>query len=217
MIFKNIFSFKIVLFKNIFSSKLCFLKIFFPSKSCFLKIFFLQNHAFWKLILFLNLTRRKIFNSKLWFLNLLFRLLLHCYQRATENNFVAWCKRFFYECAACVCAAIGAIFLVIAFFMALRVLVGCVDYIICTTSWFIQISLEFRKWLIYKDLILKDIRRFIDGRINWKPHCVGRRAWQGEFSFYAINTGVCQTHGTSQATEKLSIWSKNRKCSWLYL
>ena len=28
---------------------------------------------------------------------------------------------------------------------------GCGDYIICTTNWFIQVSLEFRKWLVYKD------------------------------------------------------------------
>ena len=32
---------------------------------------------------------------------------------------------------------------------------GCNDYTICTTNWFIQISLDFRKWLVYKDLILK--------------------------------------------------------------
>ena len=38
------------------------------------------------------------------------------------------------------------------------VLNGCVDHIICTTNWFIQISLEFRKWLVYKDLILKDTK-----------------------------------------------------------
>ena len=36
------------------------------------------------------------------------------------------------------------------------VLVGCVDYIICTTNWLLQIPLDFRKWLVYKDLILKD-------------------------------------------------------------
>ena len=35
------------------------------------------------------------------------------------------------------------------------VLDGCDDYIICTTYWFIQISLEFWKWLVYKDFILK--------------------------------------------------------------
>ena len=36
------------------------------------------------------------------------------------------------------------------------ILVGCVDYNICTTKWFIQISLEFRKWLVYKVFSLKD-------------------------------------------------------------
>ena len=35
---------------------------------------------------------------------------------------------------------------------------GRVDYIICTTNCFIQISLDFKKWLLYKDLILKDIK-----------------------------------------------------------
>ena len=35
------------------------------------------------------------------------------------------------------------------------VLDGCDDYIICTTNWFIQNSLEFRKWLVYIDFILK--------------------------------------------------------------
>ena len=31
------------------------------------------------------------------------------------------------------------------------VLDGCDDYIICTTNLFIQISLELKKWLVYKD------------------------------------------------------------------
>ena len=37
---------------------------------------------------------------------------------------MAWCKKIFYECVACVCATIGAIFLVIALFMALGFLLG---------------------------------------------------------------------------------------------
>ena len=35
------------------------------------------------------------------------------------------------------------------------ILDGCVDYILYTTNLFIQISLDFRKWLVYKDFILK--------------------------------------------------------------
>ena len=74
-------------------------------------------------------------------------------------RFMAWCKKIFYECVACVCLTIGTIFLLIAFFMALGwVPNGSVDYIICTTKWFIQISLEFRKWFVYKDLILKETK-----------------------------------------------------------
>ena len=38
------------------------------------------------------------------------------------------------------------------------ILVGCVDYIICNTNWSIHTSLEFRKWLVYKDLTLKDTK-----------------------------------------------------------
>ena len=35
-----------------------------------------------------------------------------------------WCKMIFYECVACVCLAFGAIFLVIAFYLAFGFLMG---------------------------------------------------------------------------------------------
>ena len=41
------------------------------------------------------------------------------------------------------------------------VLDGCDDYIICATNWFIQISLALRKWLVYKDFILKDTKLLV--------------------------------------------------------
>ena len=37
---------------------------------------------------------------------------------------MAWGKKIFYECVACVCVTFGTIFLVIAFFMALEFLMG---------------------------------------------------------------------------------------------
>ena len=37
---------------------------------------------------------------------------------------MAWGKKVFYECVACVCLTFGTIFLVIAFFMALGFLMG---------------------------------------------------------------------------------------------
>ena len=37
---------------------------------------------------------------------------------------MAWGKKIFYECMACVCLTFGTIFLVIAFFMALGFLMG---------------------------------------------------------------------------------------------
>ena len=36
------------------------------------------------------------------------------------------------------------------------ILDGCDDYIKCTTHWFIQTSLEFKKGLVYRDFVLKD-------------------------------------------------------------
>ena len=37
---------------------------------------------------------------------------------------MAWGKKIFYECVACVCLTFGTVFLVIAFFMALGFLMG---------------------------------------------------------------------------------------------
>ena len=41
------------------------------------------------------------------------------------------------------------------------VLGGCDDYIICTINWIEQISLEFRKWLVHKDFVLKDTKLLV--------------------------------------------------------
>ena len=54
---------------------------------------------------------------------------------------MAWCKRFFYECAACACAIIRAIFLVIAFFMALGFLLG-----VLTISFALPVDLYKSLW-----------------------------------------------------------------------
>ena len=65
-------------------------------------------------------------------------------------------KKVFYECVACVCLTFGAIFFGNCVLYGTCVLDGCDDYIIRTTNRFIQGSLEFRKWLVYKDYFLKD-------------------------------------------------------------
>ena len=54
---------------------------------------------------------------------------------------LAWGKNVFYECVVCVCLTFGIIFLVIAFFMANRFLMGVMIYL---TNWFLQISLEIK-------------------------------------------------------------------------
>ena len=114
----------------------------------------------WRVVEFLiqNLKRRKKFNSKSCFLNLLFRFLLHCYQSGTTCRFMAWCKKIFLRlCIMCLSHNLYHLFGYCVFYDT-WVLVGSVDYMICTTNWFIQISLEFRKRLVYKDLILKDTK-----------------------------------------------------------
>ena len=32
------------------------------------------------------------------------------------------------------------------------------DYIFCTTNLYVQIHLDFKKWLVFKDFILKDTK-----------------------------------------------------------
>ena len=71
---------------------------------------------------------------------------------------MAWGKKFFYECVACVCLTFGTIFFGDCALYVTWFLDGCDDYIICTTNWFIHFSLEFKKWLVYKDFILKDTK-----------------------------------------------------------
>ena len=132
-------------------------------KLFFVKIVLLKNRFFfniWRVVKFLiqNLTRRKFFNSKSCFLYLLFRFLLHCYQSGTTCRFMAWCKKIFYECVACVGLTIGTIFLVIAFFMALGFLMGVLIISFALPIDLKKISLEFRKGLVYKDLKLKDTK-----------------------------------------------------------
>ena len=74
---------------------------------------------------------------------------------------MAWAKMVFYECVACVCLTFGIIFLLIAFFVALGFLMGVMTISFALPIAFIQISLEFRKWLVYKDFILKDTKLLV--------------------------------------------------------
>ena len=64
-------------------------------------------------------------------------LLSTCY----GEQFCGLVQKVFYECAACVCAAIGAIFLVIAFFMALGFLLG-----VSTISFALPVDLYKSLW-----------------------------------------------------------------------
>ena len=39
---------------------------------------------------------------------------------------------------------------------------GCDDYIICTTNWFLQISLEARNWLVYEGFVFSNTNLLIE-------------------------------------------------------
>ena len=54
---------------------------------------------------------------------------------------MAWSKKIFYECVACVCLAFGVIFLLIAFFMALGFLMS-----VRTISFALPIDLYKSLW-----------------------------------------------------------------------
>ena len=121
------FFFKIVLSESNFFIKIVLFKILFFRKIMLFKKLFLFK--IWRVvkILIQNLTRRKIFNSKSSFSNLLLQFLAEslskCYQQPTCWR-MAWCKKVFYECVVCVCHTFGKIFLVIASFMAIGFLMG---------------------------------------------------------------------------------------------
>ena len=55
---------------------------------------------------------------------------------------MAWGKKIFYECVACVCLTFGTTFLVIAFFMARGFLMG-----VMTTSFALPIDLYKSLWI----------------------------------------------------------------------
>ena len=57
----------------------------------------------------------------------------------------AWCKKIFYQCVVRVCLTIGTIFLVIAFFMALGILMG-----VLTISFALPIDLYKSLWISEK-------------------------------------------------------------------
>ena len=104
------------------------------------------------------MTRRKVFSSKSCLLILHFTFLLHCYQSVTDNKFMTFCWKIFLPvCGMCLSHNWYNLFAYCILY-GTWILDGCDDYIICTTNWYIQIPLDFKKWLIYKDFILKDTR-----------------------------------------------------------
>ena len=59
---------------------------------------------------------------------------------------MAWGKKIFYECVACVCLTFGTLFLVTGFFMALGFLMG-----VMTISFALPIDLYKTLWISEND------------------------------------------------------------------
>ena len=126
--------FKIVLFKNIF----------------FFQIVLFKNLFFCRIVLF-----KEKFPSKSCFLSfqILAEVLSMCYQLVGLWLCV---KKFFLRvCDMCLPQVWYNLFAYCLLY-GNWILGGCDDYIICNTNWFLQISLDFEKWLVYKVFILKD-------------------------------------------------------------
>ena len=67
---------------------------------------------------------------------------------------MAWDKKIFYERVACVSGlTCGTIFLIVAFFMRIGFLMGVMTISFALTIDLYKFSLEFRKWLVYKDIL----------------------------------------------------------------
>ena len=136
-------------------------------------LYFFQTKI-WRLVNFLNenptcciifiLNSNTLYNLlfEICFSNRLFRFSLNFYQTATNYQLVGkWrqlgVKDFLRVCGMRLSHFCYYLFLYCVLYGAC-VLDGCDDYIICTTDWFMQICFEFRKWLVYKDFILKDTK-----------------------------------------------------------
>ena len=168
-----------MLLKKVFSSKSCFLILHVERKICsfygvnwsktwffvckfFFKIALFRNKFFFKIwrvvnLLIQKLTRCKIYDSKSAFQIIfsdsgwiIINVLPTCWKMTT-----AGCKIIFYECVVCVCLTFGTIFLLIAFFMAIGFLVRVMTISFALPIDLYKISLDFKKWLVYKDFLLK--------------------------------------------------------------
>ena len=70
-----------------------------------------------------------------------FQIVAALSSKCHRGQFYGLVQKDFYECVACVCATIGAIFLVIAFFMSLGFLLG-----VLTISFALPIDLYKSVW-----------------------------------------------------------------------
>ena len=126
VLFENNFLFKIELSKNLFFFKIMLSKTLFFFKIKRVVIFLIQNHAFYI-----------VFSDSRWFII----KVVPTSKTACLKMTMAWAKKIFYECVACVCLMFGTLFLVIAFFIALGFSVG-----LMTISFALLIDLHKSLW-----------------------------------------------------------------------
>ena len=86
----------------------------------------------------------------------------------------------------------------------------CVDYIIFTTNWFIQISLDFRKWLVYKELILKDTK--LPSKLQWPSKKQSTISISSNSNLVFLNFSILSANTEPLVCVVFAVWKELNKC-----
>ena len=91
-----------------------------------------------------------------------------------------------------------------------RVLDRCDDYIICTTNRFIQISLGFRKWLVYKDFILIDTKLVV--YLPWPSRKLSTIFISSDSKVVFLTCSILSANTDPVVCVDLAFWKKLKEC-----
>ena len=87
---------------------------------------------------------------------------------------------------------------------------GCDYCIYCTTNWFLQISLEFRKWLVYKDFILKDTKLLV--YLPWPSRKQSTKIIRSHPNLVFLFCSILSADTDPIACVDLVFWMELNKC-----
>ena len=126
---------------------------------------------------------------------ILAELISNCYQHqrmACGKMTTTCCKRFFLRvCDMCLSHFRYYLFLYCVLY-GTWIPDGGVDFIFCTTNWFIQISLEFWKWLLYKDFVLKILNYYQNYHDHQENNLQFLLVREFEFSLFNFFNSFCK-------------------------